>query len=84
MTNQDTEIRRLANGSIDTNYYVVRCHYLRSRATHRAIGHALRIVKSIFGIGQNVIAGAAERSLSDAAVAPRNDSHEPTQLSKAA
>ena len=37
MKTDHTEIRRLANGSIDTDYYIRHCHRMRSLAAHRAI-----------------------------------------------
>lgn len=48
MTDQNTEIRRNADGSIDTNYYLAHCHRVRSLAAHREIGRAFAALKSVF------------------------------------
>lgn len=48
MTSNETEIRRLAGGSIDTEYYIRHCHLVRSRAAHRAIARALVTLKRFF------------------------------------
>ena len=48
MTN-DPEIKRTANGSIDTKYYIQHSHNLRSAAAYKAIddiGQSLRARKS--------------------------------------
>ncbi|MEE8365468.1 MAG: hypothetical protein V3R76_06765 [Gammaproteobacteria bacterium] len=37
MNTDHTEIRRLANGSIDTDYYLRHCHHERSLSAHRVI-----------------------------------------------
>lgn len=51
MTNEPhtDEIRRLANGAIDTNYYVAHCHHMRSLAAHRAIRRAITAMLSLLG-----------------------------------
>jgi hypothetical protein len=36
MKTDTTEIRRIANGSIDTDHYIRNCHRERSLAAHRA------------------------------------------------
>jgi len=40
MNTEQTEIRRLAYGSIDTDHYIRHCHRERSLAAHRAIRRA--------------------------------------------
>ena len=38
MNPDNTEIRRLTNGTIDTDYYIRHCHLTRSLSAHRTIG----------------------------------------------
>lgn len=47
MKTETTEIRRLANGSIDTDYYIRRCHRERSLAAHRAIGRSFNMPREL-------------------------------------
>lgn len=42
-----TEIRRHANGLIDTDYYIRHCHRERSRAAHRAIKRIFRFFRRL-------------------------------------
>ncbi len=52
MNNDNTEIRRLTNGSIDTDYYIRHCHLTRSLWVHRTIGRTFsypwKLINSIF------------------------------------
>ncbi len=52
MNDDNTEIRRLTNGSIDTDYYIRHCHRTRSLSVHRTIGRTFnypwKLIKSIF------------------------------------
>ena len=54
MKTENTEIRRLANGTIDTDYYIRQCHRQRSLAAHRAIGRG-------FNFPRNLIEGIVSR-----------------------
>lgn len=47
MKTENTEIRRLANGSIDTEYYIRQCHRERSLAAHRAIGRTFNMPRNL-------------------------------------
>lgn len=49
MKTSETEIRRHANGSIDTDYYVRHCHRQRSLAAHKAIGRFLIMIFALIG-----------------------------------
>jgi hypothetical protein len=49
MKTSKTEIRRHANGSIDTDYYVRHCHRQRSLAAHKAIGRFLVMISALIG-----------------------------------
>lgn len=42
-----TEIRRLANGSIDTDYYIRHCHRMRSLSAHRAIDRTFNMPREL-------------------------------------
>lgn len=48
MTTSESEIRRLANGSIDTAWYVRHCHRQRSLAVHKAIAGIFAAAKRAF------------------------------------
>ena len=52
MNNDNTEIRRLTNGSIDTDYYIRHCHLTRSLSVHRTIGRTFnypwKLINCIF------------------------------------
>jgi hypothetical protein len=52
MNDDNTEIRRLTDGSIDIEYYIRHCHLTRSLSAHRTIGRAFNypwiLTKSIF------------------------------------
>jgi hypothetical protein len=47
MKTSETEIRRHANGSIDTDYYVRHCRRQRSLAAHKAIGRFLVMIRGL-------------------------------------
>jgi len=47
MKTDTTEIRRTANGSIDTDYYIRHCHRERSLAAHRAIGRTFNMPREL-------------------------------------
>ena len=47
MKTDTTEIRRLANGSIDTDHYIRHCHRERSLAAHRAIGRSFNMPREL-------------------------------------
>lgn len=47
MKTDHTEIRRLANGSIDTDYYIRQCHRERSQAAHRAIDRSFNFPRNL-------------------------------------
>lgn len=47
MKTETTEIRRLANGSIDTDYYIRQCHREHSLAAHRAIGRGFNFPRNL-------------------------------------
>ena len=49
MKTSETEIRRHANGSIDTNYYVRHCRRQRSLAAHKAINRFLVMISALIG-----------------------------------
>ncbi len=49
MKTSETEIRRHANGSIDTDYYVRHCHRQRSLSAHKAIGRFLVMISALIG-----------------------------------
>ena len=49
MKTSETEFRRHANGSIDTNYYVRHCHHQRSLAAHKGIGRFLVMISALIG-----------------------------------
>jgi len=49
MNAHETEIRRNADGSIDTAYYVRHCHRQRSLAAHKAIGQFLVMISALIG-----------------------------------
>ncbi len=52
MNDDNTEIRRLTNGSIDTDYYIRHCHLTRSLSAHRTIGRTFnypwKLIRSSF------------------------------------
>ena len=52
MSTDNTEIRRLTNGSIDTDYYIRHCHLTRSLSAHRTIGRTFdypwKLIRSSF------------------------------------
>ena len=52
MNIDNTEIRRLANGSIDTDYYLRHCHQIRSQSAHRCIrlsfSYPRKLIQKIF------------------------------------
>lgn len=47
MNTDNTQIRRLANGSIDTDYYIRQCHREHSLAAHRAIGRGFNFPRNL-------------------------------------
>lgn len=47
MKTETTEIRRLADGSIDTDYYIRQCHRERSLAAHRTIGRGFNFPRNL-------------------------------------
>lgn len=49
MKTETAEIRRLANGSIDIDHYIRRCHRERSLAAHRAIGRTFNMPRELTG-----------------------------------
>ena len=47
MKTDTTEIRRHADGSIDTDHYIRHCHRERSLAAHRAIGRTFNAPRAL-------------------------------------
>ena len=59
MKTSETEIRRLANGSIDTAWYVRHCHRRRSLAAHKAIAQIFTAVTRALTGKRNTASPAA-------------------------
>jgi hypothetical protein len=47
MNAEETEIRRHANGSIDIEYYVNKCHRMRSQRAHSMIGRFAGLARAL-------------------------------------
>lgn len=76
MNAYETEIRRTASGTIDTEHYIRHCHRQRSLAAHAAIARLLATVANLFGRGR----GSATRMESQAATC----AHRKMEIRKAA
>ena len=74
MNDDNTEIRRLTDGSIDTEYYIRHCHLTRSLSAHRTIGRAFnypwKLTKSIFLHMHTSLRKAEETSITSNAKVP--------------
>ncbi len=48
MTDTPENIRRIANGSIDTAYYIAHCHSIRSHSAHDGLNRIFNALKKLF------------------------------------
>ncbi|MBD1545319.1 hypothetical protein [Roseibium aggregatum] len=62
MTEHETEIRRLPNGAIDTDFYIRKCHRERSERAHQAVGKLARFSGRCVGALRMAAKALASRS----------------------
>ena len=74
MNAHETEIRRHANGSIDIDHYIARCHRRRSLAAHAAIARFVATVQALTG---TLFARKPVTETDHAAPAPREKTARP-------